>query len=373
MASTAVEHALVQKEDVPRAFEIETAGFPADEAASLSSFEARQANAGDYFLGVYTQDEDNKRKLIGYTCATLTPSSTLTHDSMSTHDPSGTYVAIHSVCVDQPYLRKGIALRMLKEYLRRLEEGREVKGARLIAHEELIGLYQKAGFELVGKSEVVHGPRPWYEMKVDFPSSASPSSSAVPSSSDASAAVEEDEGPDVRSPGLPLSRFTIKNTFPSLVDPSTSLNTADLYCPRPECRCLLLRRGTGKLVRSHPSDFELPALPRPVGSPPPAPSPYSGSYWTVPSPLSFENIGFSRNTSLPSSSSSSGDPTASIKFLTCADCDHGPLGWHDTEGRDLGMEVQAENEARTGEGNVQGEVRKGREFLLAVDRVRYKV
>lgn len=51
----------------------------------------------------------------------------------------------------------------------------------------------------------------------------------------------------------------------------------------------------------------------------------------------------------------------------CADCDHGPLGWHDTEGRDLGLEVEAENEGKG------GELRKGREFLLDVGRVRYKI
>lgn len=58
---------------------------------------------------------------------------------------------------------------------------------------------------------------------------------------------------------------------------------------------------------------------------------------------------------------------ATIKYLTCADCDHGPLGWHDTEGRDLGLEVEEENEGRA------AGVRRGREFLLAVDRVRYRL
>lgn len=44
----------------------------------------------------------------------------------------------------------------------------KIRGVRLIAHEELVPLYQKAGFELVGLSEVSHGARPWYEMKLDF-------------------------------------------------------------------------------------------------------------------------------------------------------------------------------------------------------------
>lgn len=66
--------------------------------------------------------------------------------------------------------------------------------------------------------------------------------------------------------------------------------------------------------------------------------------------------------------------TSQIKYLTCADCDFGPLGWHDTEGRDLGVEVQEENEGANGQGGGGGgSVRKGREFLIDLDRVRYKV
>ncbi|BGP51237.1 hypothetical protein JCM10450v2_007166 [Rhodotorula kratochvilovae] len=351
-----LEFALVQQDDIPRAFEIETAGFPEDEAASLESLRTRQRDAGDFFLGAYTRSP--ARQLVGYVCATCTASSTLTHEAMATHDPAGAYVGIHSVCVDQAHLRKGIASALLKEYLVRLEANDRVKGARLIAHEELIPLYQRAGFTLDGPSEIVHGPRPWYALSIDF---SRPSASASP--------ADEDEG-DVRSPGRLLTRA---GGLDALVDKETGTNTADLYCPRAECRCLLLRRGAGKLVRAHASDFELPALPRPISAPAPAPTPPQG-YWSVSSPLAFENIGFSRNAAPPSSSSPTPVPAAgaTIKYLTCADCDHGPLGWHDTEGRDLGMEVQAENEARE-KGGEKGEVRREREFLLAVERVRYKV
>ncbi|GAA5877707.1 hypothetical protein JCM8547_003803 [Rhodosporidiobolus lusitaniae] len=371
-----VEYKLVTAQDIPRAYEIETAGYPPDEAASLSSLETRQRDASLFFLGAYSPSST----LVGFICATLTPSPTLTHDSMSTHVPSAPYVAIHSVCVSPDHRRQGIAWGLLEEYLERLRGmGKEgVRGARLIAHEELVGLYEKAGFRMVGESEVQHGARPWFELAVDFPPSSSSTSQSPSTSSSAPAIVDE-----VRSPGAPFSRFaSSSSSFQStLVDPRTGLNAADLYCPRPECRCLLLRKGTGKFVRGVKGEFELPALPRAISSPSPAPT-LSHGFWSVPSPLSFENIGFSRSTSFPSHSSSPSNSTTvagQIKYLTCADCDHGPLGWHDTEGRDLGMEVQAENEAREkagegkGDGEKGGEVRKGREFLLAVERVRYKV
>ncbi|KAL8280586.1 hypothetical protein RQP46_006909 [Phenoliferia psychrophenolica] len=344
----------VQAHEVERALEIELASFPPDEAASLDSLTYRQQHAPSLFLGVFTS---SPRTLIAFTCATLTPSSTLSHASMSTHVPSAPFVAIHSVCVDALYRRKGVALALLTEYLVRLRQQPNLKGARLITHHNLIPLYTQAGFKLVGESQVVHGAEKWFEMKVDFGEETKVEEKAV-------AVVEVPREDGVRSPGKAWDSF---GGIEELVGEDGKVNKADLYCPRQECRCLLLSAGAGTWVRGHSSDFVLPALPHPLATP--SPSPSSSGYWSIPSPLSFENIGFSRNTLPPSAPSpdASADPAATIKYLICADCDHGPLGWHDTEGRDLGLEVEAENEGK------EGELRKGREFLLDVERVRYRV
>jgi len=273
------DYALVQAADIPRALAIEHAGFPEDEAASLDSLESvhlpllshehdpelilpcnryRQAHAGDLFLGAYTR---SPKQLIAYVCATRTSSSTLTHDSMATHDPQGPYVAIHSVCVDEAHRRKGVALALVKEYLARLEVNDDsVLGARLIAHDNLIKLYQQAGFDLVGRSKVVHGAKPWYELKVDFgraSASASSSRAAAAAAAAGAGAAREDEEGDVRSPGRLLTRA---GGIGALVDPASGTNATDLFCPRAECRCLLLRRGAGKWVRTHASDFEVRPL-----------------------------------------------------------------------------------------------------------------
>lgn len=403
--ATKIVYDLVQASDIDRAFEIEKEGFPEDEAASLESLQYRQRHAGDYFLGAYEVDSSDssstRRLLIGYACATLTRQPTLTHEAMSTHEPEGTHVAIHSVCVAPSHRQRGIASALLREYLARLDEAgqgqqqkqpqsarAQIESALLIAHPELVPLYERAGFTVVGPSAVVHGAKPWVELRRDFSkpadaSSAVSSSSAGPSSTaqaEASPAAEKDEEREeegeVRSPGRLLRYF--KGGMSDLVDPKDGTNKVNLYCPRAECRCLLLRAGVGTWVQGTTKhDIELPDLPRPISAPPPKHLPASQrpGYWSVSSPLAFENIGFSRDAAAPppSSSSSSASAAANIKYLTCADCDHGPLGWHDTEGRDLGLEVQAENEAREGETAAGPAVRKGREFLLAVERVRYKV
>lgn len=163
---------------------------------------------------------------------------------MTNHVPNSAFVGIHSVCVDNQFRRKGVAVALLKAYTHRLvAEGYE--GVRLISHKELIGLYEKAGFELVGLSSVVHGPEPWFELKIDF---------------EISEKVEEKETSvevvpviEERNPGKPFGSFTGMEELLT----TKSMNAGNLYCPRGECRCLLLKAGAGKWVRGDSNDFEV--------------------------------------------------------------------------------------------------------------------
>ncbi|GAA5881788.1 hypothetical protein JCM16303_006452 [Sporobolomyces ruberrimus] len=369
-----INYAPLPKDHVQRAYELESASYPSDEAASLTSLEYRQEHASRYFLAAYEDEE-----LIGFICSTLTSSPTLTHESMETHEPSGEYLAIHSVCVSPDHRRIGIAKGLLREYIRRVREANEVRGIRLIAKEGLVGMYERSGFTSKGKSQVVHGQDPWFELGIDF-------QGKQESTETLSSPFEQSEDVDpasVRSPGKRLASATVTKAIVEEKLVEDGKNKFDLYCPRAECRCFLIRKGAASWVAkgSHKGDLELPPLPRRIDAPPrpSAASPHLG-YWTLSSPLAFENIGFTR--SLPPSSSHpppgqappSMTTTSQIKYLTCADCDFGPLGWHDTEGRDLGVEVQEENEGANGQGGGGGgSVRKGREFLIDLDRVRYKV
>lgn len=78
---------------------------------------------------------------------------------------------------------------------------------------------------------------------------------------------------------------------------------------------------------------------------------------TPASPLTFENVGFSKS-------------VGSLKYLTCANCDCGPLGWTDTKGRDLGKDVETILGER-GDEKRENSANFGPEFFLDVRRVRY--
>lgn len=99
---------------------------------------------------------------------------------MSNHESDGTSICIHSVAVKKSFQHRGIALTLLKEYVERLRDGTDAERILLITHDELKGLYSKAGFELVGKSEVNHGSRDWYEMKIVIPRQPTQASSSIP-------------------------------------------------------------------------------------------------------------------------------------------------------------------------------------------------
>lgn len=266
----------------------------------------RQAEAGDLFLGAFLPN-DQGRTLIGYVCATSSPEPTLTHESMSKHVPSSASVCIHSVCVSDDHRRKGIALGLLREYIARLEkahqEGSPYERILLIVHEELRPLYEKAGFEFVGKSPVVHGPRPWYEMKRVLSGPAPTAQPVIESSlltdivprADLAALFQQSLNSRDRPTAKLLSSFSagVRDLTDDSPEPH---NKFDLLCPKPECGSVILKKSVATLAdrdsvllepaekQESPSWF--PLLPEP-GS--------STQWWRItPNPMAFENIGFSR-------------------------------------------------------------------------------
>jgi hypothetical protein len=85
-------------------------------------------------------------------------------------------------------------------------------------------------------------------------------------------------------------------------------NKTNLACPK--CKCVVFavskafkQKNTSKIVLNPiKKDVEEGTIPEEI--------------WTCSSMMDFENIGFSK-------------PVDGIKFLVCADCELGPLGFHD--------------------------------------------
>ncbi|BFZ63203.1 hypothetical protein YB2330_004323 [Saitoella coloradoensis] len=120
---------------------------------------------------------------------------------------------------------------------------------------------------------------------------------------------------------------------PFTINLGEDVNLYDVYCPY--ClKSIILKAGVGKKVErdaaplSRVSDADKPE--------PSAPSEATAHFWEVNDPFAFENLGFSKD-----------DPARpNLKYLACADCDKGPLGYAD---------------------------RAANEYLLAVEMVGYKI
>ncbi|KAK9764805.1 hypothetical protein K7432_007402 [Basidiobolus ranarum] len=138
-----------------------------------------------------------------------------------------------------------------------------------------------------------------------------------------------------KNPGIPLSEI---DALSSIVT-EEGCNAYDLYCPLEDCRCLILRKGVGKLVDAESELPELPDLPRLLNSTQErkeVSSEFQNKYWSLSDMMSFENVGFSRTLS-----------NTGVKYLICADCDVGPLGYHKS-------------------------LQQPKDFRLAIERVCYK-
>lgn len=251
--------------------------------------------------------------LIGYVCSTLSSDDSLTHASMSTHVSGAPSVCIHSVCVSPDHRRKHIGLNLVSEYISRLEKSGLYRRILLIAHEDLRAFYEKAGFEWIGPSAVVHGARPWYELRRDLAS--------VPGQHELQPALIS--GPQAsqesQTQGVPaglweaLQRASTRTrpvprllpSFPKAVEdvvnaPSSSAgsptNKYDLLCPRLGCGSIILKNGVAHWVERASVQLE-PAestLPSSLGVLPDPPA--TAQWWLITgNAMVFENIGFSRS------------------------------------------------------------------------------
>ncbi|KAG1883770.1 Mss4-like protein [Suillus subluteus] len=104
----------------------------------------------------------------------------------------------------------------------------------------------------------------------------------------------------------------------------------DLLCPRNGCGSVILKAGVGRCVErdsveldiaKEPLHPDLPALPDP---------PATTHWWLVtPNIMDFENIGFTKPVQKDAVAAQK------LKFLICAECDLGPLGWCEEGGHEF--------------------------------------
>ncbi|KAG0079353.1 hypothetical protein BGZ93_003199 [Podila epicladia] len=163
-----------------------------------------------------------------------------------------------------------------------------------------------------------------------------------------------------RNPGKAYADFQgeEQDVFTTIRADGTKVNKFDIYCPQESCRCKMLLTSAATLVQREKSKLSVSNLPigatvstiddspenktdeenqeAPASASESSTTAELQTFWRVGDMMAFENIGFSKK--LPNG----------IQFLSCADCDTGPLGYHET------------NVPHT-----------NKEYLIALNRVRY--
>lgn len=187
---------------------------------------------------------------------------------MSNHVPRSSSVCIHSVCVSKDHRHRRVGSQLLREYIARLEravakEQAPYERILLIAHDDLRNFYEGAGFEWMGRSSVVHGARPWYEMRKVLRSQSRRSSlqaadippAEVPRSPPPTFEAGLWEALQKSSRTRPTARSLA--SFPNGVgdvleqtplDIGSSTNKFDLLCPRDGCGSVILKKGVAAWV-----------------------------------------------------------------------------------------------------------------------------
>jgi ribosomal protein S18 acetylase RimI-like enzyme len=152
-----------KEQDLNRCFEIETVSYAGDEAASKEKILTRIQTYPEGFVVL-----ENELEIIGFINSGATDDVQLSDEEFKEligHDANGRCIVIMSVVVHPDYQGQSMAIVLMKHFIKAMQDlGKEE--IFLICQTELIGLYEKFGFILMGKSDSDHGGLSWHEMSL---------------------------------------------------------------------------------------------------------------------------------------------------------------------------------------------------------------
>ncbi|MEM0955612.1 MAG: GNAT family N-acetyltransferase [Pseudomonadota bacterium] len=156
---------VVTEKDLDRCFEIESAAFSGDEAASRDKIHKRILGYPEGFL-VLEHDES----IVGFINSGATNKVALADEAFKEllgHDPDGEHAVILSVAVHPDFQGRGFASKLMKAFIVRMKD-RGKSDIHLICQKALIGMYAKFGFADLGPSSSNHGGLRWHEMALSL-------------------------------------------------------------------------------------------------------------------------------------------------------------------------------------------------------------
>ncbi|KAI8144441.1 Mss4-like protein [Fennellomyces sp. T-0311] len=113
----------------------------------------------------------------------------------------------------------------------------------------------------------------------------------------------------------PIAFHSLSEPLEKIVE--SGKNAADILCPIDKCKCVVIKKGAATLVDRDGAKLELPESVLGSNLSEQLQGLAETQFWQLSNMMDFENVGFSKT-------------VGTIKYLSCADCDVGPIGYHDT-------------------------------------------
>ena len=151
--------------DAIRCFEIETAAYEGDEAATLEKISKRIEVYPDGFLILEVEGE-----VVGFMncgCAHDVEMSDEEFKELVGHDPNAPNVVIMSAVVDPAQQGKGLSRALMVEFVGRMKQMGK-SAIYLMCKEHHVPLYEKFGYSYLHPSTSDHGGMTWHEMSLEL-------------------------------------------------------------------------------------------------------------------------------------------------------------------------------------------------------------
>ena len=153
----------VKEDDLDRCFVIESDAYSGDEAATKEKILKRIKQYPEGFIVI-----ENDQQVVGFINSGATDHVVLSDENFKElvgHDSSGKQIVIMSVVTHPEYQGLGLVNQLMSHFVDKMREHNKTD-IFLICQTELIDMYRKYGFKLLGLSKSEHGGLSWHEMSM---------------------------------------------------------------------------------------------------------------------------------------------------------------------------------------------------------------
>lgn len=155
----------VTPEDIKACHDIEVACFSESEAASMEKIERRARIFQEGFLVA-----EINRKIVGFINSGATDSPDLSNEAFKDlvgHDSNGENMVVLSIAVAPGFQGSGISRPLMEKFVSNAKALGKT-AILLLCRKNLIGYYEKFGYQDTGVSASNHGGGRWHEMRLDL-------------------------------------------------------------------------------------------------------------------------------------------------------------------------------------------------------------